>query len=82
MNICFWGEKKYKILKNPKTLKKNKTGSIFTFQHFKSGTDVDLACTITGDALVNGCISVYAQRLDPQHRPQTSIKFNHLEEPQ
>lgn len=46
MNICFWGEKKYKILKNPKTLKKKKQDP------FLPSSTSSLALTLTSPALL------------------------------
>lgn len=59
---------------------KPKKKTYLTFKHCKLGTGVDLASTVSGCALVNGFISVSAQRLDPQYRTRAVIKLNHLGE--
>lgn len=47
---------------------REKKKTYLTFKHCKLGTGVDLASAVSGCALVNGFISVCAQRLDPQYR--------------
>lgn len=85
---CSWEKRKSSGGKNEtesKGEKRNqakKRGAYLTFQHCKLGTGVDLACAVSGCALVNGFVSVGAQWLDPQYRTRAIIKFNHLWEPQ
>lgn len=55
-----------------------KQETYLTFKHCKLGTGVDLAGTVSGRALVNGFVSVRAQRLDPQYGARTVVKFDHL----
>lgn len=58
-----------------------KQETYLTFKHCKLGTGVDLAGAVSGRALVNGFVSVCAQRLDPQYGARTVVKFNHLKKP-
>lgn len=63
-------QQKKKGLRKEGIMNNNRSKKWFylTFKHCKLGTGVDLASTVSGCALVNGFISVCAQRLDPQYR--------------
>lgn len=62
----------------PSKKRKKKKKAYLTFQYCKLGTGVDLASAVSGCALINGFISVGAQRLDPQYGARAIIKLNHL----
>lgn len=59
-----------------------KKRTYLTFKHCELGTGVDLASAVGGCALVNGFVSVCAQRLDPQYGARAIIKLNHLGKPE